>query len=149
LPQAARAVPHASREGPRLPQHALAGRNDSHLRADEGGRLNRRARSLPEQGRPHDHAVSAVAEEEVIGLPFSARRLYPSARRQAYGESAVKLLTMLVRPFRAEAVLKVIGELEVNACLVQEAKGYSRQKNYLERYLGSEYSMAFLPKVEI
>ena len=33
--------------------------------------------------------------------------------------------------------------------LVQEAKGYSRQKGYLERYRGSEYSMAFLPKVEI
>jgi len=61
----------------------------------------------------------------------------------------VKMLTLVVRPFRAEAVLKVIGELDVNACLVQEAKGYSRQKNYLERYLGSEYSMAFLPKVEI
>ncbi len=61
----------------------------------------------------------------------------------------MKMLTLIVRPFRAEAVLKVIGELEVNACLVQEAKGYSRQKNYLDRYLGSEYSMAFLPKVEI
>ena len=61
----------------------------------------------------------------------------------------MKMLTLLVRPFRAEAVLKVINDLDVNACLVQEAKGYSRQKNYLERYLGSEYSMAFLPKVEI
>ena len=39
--------------------------------------------------------------------------------------------------------------LDVNACLVQEAKGYSRQKGYLDRYAGSEYSGAFLPKVEI
>ena len=61
----------------------------------------------------------------------------------------MKMLTLLVRPFRAEAVLKVINDLDVNACLVQEAKGYSRQKSYLERYLGSEYSMAFLPKIEI
>ena len=61
----------------------------------------------------------------------------------------MKQITALVRPFRAEAVLKVIGELDVNACLVQEAKGYSRQKGYLNRYAGSEYSMAFLPKVEI
>jgi nitrogen regulatory protein PII len=59
------------------------------------------------------------------------------------------MLTVVVRPFRAEAVLDAIRELDVNACVVQEAKGYSRQKNYLERYLGSEYSMAFLPKVEI
>jgi nitrogen regulatory protein P-II 2 len=61
----------------------------------------------------------------------------------------MKQITVLVRPFRAEAVLKVIGDLDVNACLVQEAKGYSRQKGYLDRYAGSEYSMAFLPKVEI
>lgn len=61
----------------------------------------------------------------------------------------MKQITALVRPFRAEAVLKTISELDVNACLVQEAKGYSRQKGYLDRYVGSEYSMAFLPKVEI
>ena len=61
----------------------------------------------------------------------------------------MKQLTMLVRPFRAEAVLKAISEMDVNACLIQEAKGYSRQKGYLDRYAGSEYSMAFLPKVEI
>jgi nitrogen regulatory protein P-II 2 len=61
----------------------------------------------------------------------------------------VKQLTIVVRPFRAEAVLQVIRELDVNACLVQEAKGFSRQKGYLDRYQGSEYSMAFLPKVEI
>src|SRR5271157_5122958 len=61
----------------------------------------------------------------------------------------MKQLTILVKPFRAEAVLEAINELDVIACMVQEAKGYSRQKGYLERYLGSEYSMAFLPKVEI
>ena len=36
-----------------------------------------------------------------------------------------------------------------SSCAVREVKGYSRQKSYLERYVGSEYSMAFLPKVEI
>lgn len=61
----------------------------------------------------------------------------------------MKQLTIVVRPFRAEAVLRVLAELEITACVVREAKGYSRQKGYLERYVGSEYSMAFLPKVEI
>src|SRR3954447_26760233 len=61
----------------------------------------------------------------------------------------MKQITALVRPFRAEAVLKVVADLDVDACIVQEAKGYSRQKGYLDRYAGSEYSMAFLPKVEI
>jgi nitrogen regulatory protein PII len=61
----------------------------------------------------------------------------------------MKQLTIVLRPFRAEAVLRAIAELDVTACLVQEAKGYSRQKGYLDRYVGSEYSLAFLPKVEI
>ncbi len=61
----------------------------------------------------------------------------------------MKQLTIVVRPFRAEAVLQAIRELDVSACVVREAKGYSRQKGYLDRYVGSEYSLAFLPKVEI
>jgi nitrogen regulatory protein PII len=61
----------------------------------------------------------------------------------------MKQLTIVVKPFCAEAVLRALSDLGVAACVVREAKGYSRQKGYLDRYLGSEYSMAFLPKVEI
>jgi nitrogen regulatory protein P-II 2 len=61
----------------------------------------------------------------------------------------MKQLTTVVKPFRAEAVLRAIAELDVTSCVVREAKGYSRQKGYLDRYLGSEYSTAFLPKIEI
>src|SRR5881296_2348098 len=61
----------------------------------------------------------------------------------------MKQLTIVVRPFRAEAVLKVVADLGITACVVREAKGYGRQKGYLDRYAGSEYSLAFLPKVEI
>lgn len=60
----------------------------------------------------------------------------------------MKQLTLVVRPFRAEAVLRALADAGL-ASVVREAKGYSRQKGYLERYLGSEFSMAFLPKVEI
>jgi nitrogen regulatory protein PII len=61
----------------------------------------------------------------------------------------MKQLTVVVKPFKAEDVLRAITHLDVNACVVREAKGYSRQKGYLDRYAGSEYSLAFLPKVEI
>ena len=61
----------------------------------------------------------------------------------------MKYLTIVVKPFRAEAVLAVVADLGVDACAVREAKGYGRQKGYLDRYVGSEYSLAFLPKVEI
>ncbi len=61
----------------------------------------------------------------------------------------MKLLTIVVRPFRAEAVLRALANLDVSSCIVREVKGFSRQKGYLDRYVGSEYSMAFIPKVEI
>ncbi len=61
----------------------------------------------------------------------------------------MKQLIVVVKPFRAEAVLQALAEQEVTAISVREAMGYSRQKGYLNRYVGSEYSMAFLPKVEI
>ncbi len=32
---------------------------------------------------------------------------------------------------------------------IREAMGYGRQKQALHRYLGSEYDMAYLPKVEL
>ncbi len=58
-------------------------------------------------------------------------------------------LLLVVRPFVAEAVLRLCAELGVTAGVVREAKGYGRQKGYLDRYRGSEYSTAYLPKVEI
>ena len=61
----------------------------------------------------------------------------------------MKQLTIVVKPFRAAAVLEAIASLGVTACSVREVKGYGRQKGYLDRYRGSEYSTAYLPKVEI
>ncbi|MEZ6142765.1 MAG: P-II family nitrogen regulator [Zavarzinella sp.] len=56
---------------------------------------------------------------------------------------------IIVKPFRAEAVLQVLADHQLTDYTVREVKGYSRQKGYLEKYIGSEYSLAFLPKVEI
>lgn len=61
----------------------------------------------------------------------------------------MKQLLIVVKPFRAAAVLEAIAALGVTTCSVREAKGYGRQKGYLDRYRGSEYSTAYLPKVEI
>jgi nitrogen regulatory protein PII len=61
----------------------------------------------------------------------------------------MKQLVVVVKPVRAAAVLKACAELGVDAGIVREAKGFGRQKGYLDRYKGSEYSTAYLPKVEI
>ncbi len=61
----------------------------------------------------------------------------------------MKIISVVLKPFRAEAVIRVLEDAGLDSWFVREAKGYSRQKGYLDRYLGGEYSMAFLPKVEI
>jgi nitrogen regulatory protein PII len=55
----------------------------------------------------------------------------------------------VVKPFRAQAVLAALEGVEVLAGTVREVMGHGRQKNRLQRYLGSEYSASFLPKVEL
>jgi len=72
-----------------------------------------------------------------------------SPRNSSNNHNRMKQLTIVVKPFCAEAVLRAIQDMEVIACVVREAKGYSRQKGYLDRYVETEYSAAFLPKVEI
>ena len=61
----------------------------------------------------------------------------------------MKQFTIVVKPFCVKAVLQAVADLGVTACVAREVKGYSRQKGYLNQYQGSEYSMAFIPKVEI
>jgi nitrogen regulatory protein P-II 1 len=54
-----------------------------------------------------------------------------------------------VKPFRAQAVLAALENIEILGGTVREVMGYGRQKNRLHRYLGSEYNASFLPKVEL
>ena len=61
----------------------------------------------------------------------------------------MKEVIAIVRPFLAERVLEALRLAPLEACTVREVKGYGRQKSYLDQYGDSEYSLAFLPKVEI
>jgi nitrogen regulatory protein P-II 1 len=61
----------------------------------------------------------------------------------------VKQIVAIVKPFLAEKVLTKLRRAPLEAINVREVKGFGRQKNYLDQYGGSEFSEAFLPKVEI
>src|SRR6185436_7227479 len=61
----------------------------------------------------------------------------------------MKQVIAVVKPFLAEKVLDSLKRAPLEACSVREVKGYGRQKSYLDQYADSEYSLAFLPKVEI
>ncbi len=61
----------------------------------------------------------------------------------------MKQVIAIVRPYLAERVIENLRLAPLEALMVQEVKGYGRQKSYLEDYGDSEYGRAFLPKVEI
>ena len=61
----------------------------------------------------------------------------------------MKQILAVVKPYLAEKVLEGLKRAPLQALSVREVKGYGRQKNYLDQYTDTEYSLAFLPKVEI
>lgn len=61
----------------------------------------------------------------------------------------MKQVIAIVKPYLAEKVLESLRRAPLEALMVQEVKGFGRQKSYLDQYSDSEYSQAFLPKVEI
>jgi len=65
------------------------------------------------------------------------------------GTLAVKQIIAVVKPFLAEKVMESLRLAPLEACTAREVKGFGRQKSYLDEYGDSEYSLAFLPKVEI
>jgi nitrogen regulatory protein P-II 1 len=61
----------------------------------------------------------------------------------------VKQVVAIVKPYLAEKVLESLKRAPLEALNIREVKGYGRQKSYLDQYGNSEYSLAYLPKVEI
>jgi nitrogen regulatory protein P-II 1 len=61
----------------------------------------------------------------------------------------VKQIVAIVKPYLAEKILESLKRAPVEALTVREVKGFGRQKSYLDEYGDTEYSLAFLPKVEI
>jgi nitrogen regulatory protein PII len=75
--------------------------------------------------------------------------LSPAASSFAIPVRTVKQVIAIVRPHLAESVIEGLKRAPLEALQVREVKGYGRQKSYLEEYGENEFSMAFLPKVEI
>ena len=61
----------------------------------------------------------------------------------------MKQIVAIVKPFLAEKVITAMSEFDVLELCVREVKGFGRQKNYLDRYGENEYSLVYVPKVEI
>lgn len=61
----------------------------------------------------------------------------------------MKLITAIIKPFKADDVREALSELGVSGMTMTEVKGFGRQKGHTELYRGAEYVIDFLPKVKL
>ena len=61
----------------------------------------------------------------------------------------MKLITAIIKPFKADEVRTALSELGVSGVTLTEVKGFGRQKGHTELYRGAEYEIDFLPKTKI
>jgi len=61
----------------------------------------------------------------------------------------MKKITLIVKPFRADAVARALTGAGAFALTLTEARGYGRQKGHLDLYREETTRVTFLPKVRL
>jgi nitrogen regulatory protein PII len=61
----------------------------------------------------------------------------------------VKLLKCIIQPYKLEEVKEALSAIHVQGMTISEVRGFGRQKGHTELYRGAEYTVDFVPKVEI
>ncbi len=61
----------------------------------------------------------------------------------------MKLITAIVKPFKADEVKEALKEAGVQGMTVTEVQGFGRQGGHTEVYRGAEYTVDFVPKIRI
>jgi len=61
----------------------------------------------------------------------------------------MKLITAVIKPFKLDDVKNAIKDAGLKGITVTEVQGFGRQSGHTEVYRGSEYTVDFVPKVEL
>jgi nitrogen regulatory protein P-II 1 len=61
----------------------------------------------------------------------------------------MKLITAIVKPFKADEVKDALKSVGVQGMTVTEAQGFGRQGGHTEVYRGTEYTIDFVPKTRM
>jgi nitrogen regulatory protein P-II 1 len=72
-----------------------------------------------------------------------------TANRLEQEESMPHLVTAIIKPFKLDEVREALRGAGVVGLTVSEVQGYGRQGGKTETFRGSEYQIAFVPKVKI
>jgi nitrogen regulatory protein P-II 1 len=68
---------------------------------------------------------------------------------KAEGLLEMKRVEAVIKPFKLEDVKDALDKIGVKGMTISEVKGYGRQKGHKEIYRGTEYNVAFVPKVKL
>jgi nitrogen regulatory protein P-II 1 len=68
---------------------------------------------------------------------------------KAEGLLEMKRIEAVIKPFKLEDVKNALDKIGVKGMTISEVKGYGRQKGHKEIYRGTEYNVAFVPKVKL
>lgn len=80
---------------------------------------------------------------------FVAQSLHDFIIYHIREEKLMKLVTVIIKPFKLEEVRESLSNIGITGLTVTEVKGFGRQKGHAELYRGAEYNVNFLPKVKI
>jgi|TARA_Y100000589_G_scaffold321723_1_gene353538 nitrogen regulatory protein P-II 1/nitrogen regulatory protein P-II 2 len=87
------------------------------------------------------------------GANFSARivlvHCWQPAGVHEDQETIMKMLTAVIKPFKADEVRDALAQVGVQGMTITEVKGFGRQKGHTELYRGAEYVVDFVPKVKL
>ena len=61
----------------------------------------------------------------------------------------MKLIKCIIQPYKLDEVKETLAGMNIQGMTVSEVKGFGRQKGHTELYRGAEYTVDFVPKVEI
>jgi nitrogen regulatory protein P-II 1 len=61
----------------------------------------------------------------------------------------MKLVTIVIKPFKLDDVKDALQKAGVVGMTVSEVRGFGRQSGHTEMYRGAEYNIAFVPKIKI
>ena len=61
----------------------------------------------------------------------------------------MKMISAVIKPFKLDAVRDALTAHGIQGMTVGEVKGFGRQRGQTEIYRGAEYTVSFVPKIEI
>jgi nitrogen regulatory protein P-II 1 len=61
----------------------------------------------------------------------------------------MKKIEAIIKPLKLDEVKEALAKQGIQGMTVSEVKGFGRQKGHTELYRGAEYTVDFLPKVQL